>query len=66
MLYDKLAVGRGNDRKPLFIFWDKKCLSYGQDWEQGFLNGLLTSQVIVLLISSKVQAPTNYIWVLFF
>lgn len=43
-----------NTGKPLFVFWDKKCLNYAQDWEEGFLNGIQTSDVIVLLMSNKV------------
>lgn len=54
MVYDKLAVERDSSRKPVFVFWDRKCLVYSQNWEQGFLNGLMNSQVIVLLISTKV------------
>lgn len=54
LIYDKLAVDRGPNREPALVFWDKQCLSYGQDWEQGFLIGLSNSQVIVLLLSAKV------------
>lgn len=53
-IYEKLAVDRGEDRKPIFVYWDRKCLRFGLNWEKGFLNGLLNSQVIVLLISAKV------------
>lgn len=53
MIYDKLSVKR-NRGIPLFIFWDKKCLCVGQDWEHGFLQGLMTSKVIILLMSNKV------------
>ncbi len=53
MLYEKLAVRR-KQGIPLFTFWDKKCLRNGQDWENGFLQGLTTSKVIVLLMSKKV------------
>ncbi len=53
MIFEKLAVQR-NKGIPLYIFWDKKCLRVGQDWEQGFLRGLLTSKVIILLMSKKV------------
>jgi len=53
-VYDKLAVQK--ERKTgmtTFVFWDAKCLNYGQDWEKGFLNGIKTSHVIVLLVSNK-------------
>jgi hypothetical protein len=51
MLYEKLAVKKKKTGTALFVFWDKQCLNYGQDWEEGFLNGLKNSQQIVLLIS---------------
>ncbi len=54
MVYEKLAVQRHNG-VPLFMFWDKKCLCIGQDWEYGFLQGLATSKVIILLMSNKVR-----------
>ncbi len=53
LIYEKLAVKRYRGI-PLRTFWDKKCLSYGQNWEQGFLQGLNTSQVIILLMSNEV------------
>ncbi len=54
VIYDKLAVKKKKSGIPIFVFWDRKCLNFGQDWEKGFLNGLIKSQVIVLLISTKV------------
>ncbi len=53
LIYEKLAVKRYRGI-PLKVFWDKKCLNYGQDWEQGFFQGLITSQVIILLMSNRV------------
>jgi hypothetical protein len=53
MMFEKLAIKKKKTGMPLFVFWDKKCLNYGQDWESGFLNGLKHSQVIVLLMSNK-------------
>ena len=60
MIYEELAVKKTNTGKPIYTFWDKTCLNDGKDWEEGFCNGLKTSQVIVLLISNKV-----YIFFLF-
>ena len=54
LLYKQLAIKKKKTGVPLFVFWDKQCLNSGQDWEQGFVNGIKTSSVIVLLISSKV------------
>ncbi len=53
MFYEELAEW-GCEGKPIFPFWDKKCLRFGEDWEVGFLNGILSSNVIVLLLSEKV------------
>ncbi len=53
MLYEKFAIQRCNGI-PLFVFWDKRCLCYGQEWESGFIQGLVKSKVIVLLMSNKV------------
>ncbi len=58
MVYEKLAVQR-NKGKLLYTFWDKKCLCYGQDWEHGFLQGLMSAKVIVLLMSRKVRCITH-------
>lgn len=55
-VYDRLAVKKKKTGSPLYIFWDKKCLNFGQDWEKGFLRGLTKSQVIVLLLSTKVYS----------
>lgn len=54
LVYEKLAVERGNDSLPVFVFWDQQCLNYGQNWLVGFVNGLENSTVIVLLISPTV------------
>lgn len=54
MLYSQLAVKKSTISDPIFVFLDKQCLTYGQNWEDGFLNGLASSKVIVLLMSNKV------------
>jgi len=54
MVYDTLSVQIKKDLSQVYCFWDQKCLNYGQDWEEGFLHGLQTCSVIVLLLSSKV------------
>eukprot|EP00966_Prymnesium_polylepis_P207438 4805104-Prymnesium_polylepis.1 len=47
-LYNALtAVG-------LRVWWDKKCLKFGQNWENGFMDGLLNSVVAVPLLSCAV------------
>lgn len=55
IIYDRLAVKKTKSGIPIFVFWDKKCLNYGANWESGFLSGLKTAKVIILLISNKVK-----------
>ena len=33
------------------VYWDKKCLAPGVDWEQGFCEGLMSSKAFVPLLS---------------
>ena len=40
-LYEQLTAA------GLKVWWDKKCLRPGQRWEDGFVDGLLSSVVIV-------------------
>lgn len=54
LIYEQLAP-RKVGTKPLFVFWDKKCLKMGQNWEDGFLHGITSANVIILLLSNKVQ-----------
>ena len=37
--------------KGLKVWWDKKCLPSGVDWEQGFCEGLIKSRAFVALLS---------------
>lgn len=61
-LYESLAKRRKSNGNPVFIFWDKKCLNYGQNWESGFLHGLNTSKCIILLLSIEVTQLTHYLF----
>ncbi|ORY22403.1 hypothetical protein BCR33DRAFT_162027 [Rhizoclosmatium globosum] len=45
-------VGRRRCNKDIRVFLDSNCLNKGEDWEQGFLNGLRNSKLIVYLISA--------------
>ena len=49
-LYDKLTAA------GLKVWWDKKCLKGGQKWEDGFVNGMLDSAMIVPVLSAKALA----------
>ena len=37
--------------KGLRVWWDKKCLPLGMDWEEGFCEGLIKSKTFVALLS---------------
>ena len=50
-LYDKLRA-EGVD-----VWWDKKCLPRGQNWEQGFVDALSQSDIFVPVLSKKALAP---------
>jgi len=41
-------------------WWDKKCLLPGQNWEEGFCSGLVSSKCVVCLLSrGAVKSPTK-------
>ena len=48
-----MGCGRHKDGKPVTAYLDNHCLSAGENWEEGFLQGLYGSQVIILLISAN-------------
>ena len=50
-LYDKLKAA-GVD-----VWWDKKCLPPGQPWEEGFADGLCSSNIFVPILSKAALAP---------
>lgn len=54
-LYEHLSLKKKGPGNNVFVFWDQKCLNFGQNWQEGFLLGLQNSSVIVLLISSQVN-----------
>lgn len=54
VIYENLARQFKKNGTAVLSFWDRQCLNYGQDWEEGFLEALQSSNVIILLISLKV------------
>ena len=40
---------------PVTVFWDYKCLNYGQNWERSFFQALTSARVVVLLVSKEVR-----------
>ena len=50
MLFDKLTDA------GLKVWWDKKCLKGGQRWEEGFVDGMLDSAMIVPVLSAQMLA----------
>lgn len=55
LLYESFACKKGETGESIFVFWDKECLNYWQNWQEGFLLGLKNAIVIVLLISEHVS-----------
>ena len=56
VMYTALACAKLKHDTTAQVFWDSKCLNYGQDWEMGFLGWLKMSKVIVLFISHTTLA----------
>ncbi len=54
LFYSKLSIQKKQDGSPLFAFWDKKCLNFGQDFQEEFTNALVLSRAVILLISNSV------------
>jgi hypothetical protein len=61
LVYWQLAPQKLQNGADISVFWDKMCLNDGQDWEWGFLHGITSSAVIVLLLSNKVTRLKNII-----
>eukprot|EP00026_Physarum_polycephalum_P010311 Phypoly_transcript_10469.p1 GENE.Phypoly_transcript_10469~~Phypoly_transcript_10469.p1 ORF type:complete len:373 (+),score=31.70 Phypoly_transcript_10469:101-1120(+) len=54
LVYWELAPQKLQYGPEILVFWDKMCLNDGCDWEEGFLHGITSSSVIILLLSNKV------------
>lgn len=46
-LYNRLTA------QGIRVWWDKKCLLPGEDWEDGFCDGLVKSRIFVCLLSRE-------------
>ena len=47
----------------LRVWWDKKCLRGGQNWEEGFCSGLVDSSIILCLMSKfAINNPHESRW----
>jgi hypothetical protein len=54
-MYESLSAQKKSiTNESVVVFWDAQCLNIGQNWERGFLQGVMHAQVIVLLVSAKV------------
>lgn len=53
-IYEILSCQKTSTGDNVFVYWDKMCLNYGQNWQDGFLFGMQNAKVIVLLISVQV------------
>eukprot|EP00026_Physarum_polycephalum_P002549 Phypoly_transcript_02556.p1 GENE.Phypoly_transcript_02556~~Phypoly_transcript_02556.p1 ORF type:complete len:750 (+),score=131.28 Phypoly_transcript_02556:408-2657(+) len=54
LVYWELAPQKLQYGSEISVFWDKMCLNDGCDWEEGFLHGITSSNMIVLIVSNKV------------
>jgi hypothetical protein len=54
-LVEKLYLGL--KAEGVDVWWDKKCLPPGQPWEEGFADGLCSSDVFVPVLSKASLAP---------
>jgi len=54
LIYRHLATQKLHNGGSVFVFYDRLCLNDGQDWEKGFIHGLTSSTVIILIISNTV------------
>jgi len=53
VLYEALT------QRGLHVWWDRKCLRPGQNWEEGFCSGLVSSRYLVCLMSrGAIKHPT--------
>lgn len=59
IIYNMLAVRKQQDGSDVFVYLDRHCLNYGQNWQDGFMNGLKFSQAVILLISNQVLCRTK-------
>ncbi len=63
VVYEELARQHKKDNSACLAYLDRQCLNYGQNWEDGFIHGLTTSRVIVLLVSFKVVNSCKLIYI---
>eukprot|EP01034_Spumella_vulgaris_P026156 gene26156-32691_t len=56
ILYDMLTA------RGLKVWWDKKCLLMGVDWEQGFCAGLLGSGAFICILSKDAVSHPTISW----
>jgi len=59
IVYEHIAYLKKCNTEAVLAFWDKKCLNFGRNWEQGFIIGLLSAKVVILLVSEKVYKQTK-------
>lgn len=53
ILTNSIEASRSSARKFLTMFWDRNCLPFAKNWEEGFVNCLRNSGVILLLVSPE-------------
>ncbi|KAJ3025930.1 UNVERIFIED_CONTAM: hypothetical protein HDU68_006460 [Siphonaria sp. JEL0065] len=51
-LKDQRIIDEYGHSRQVRVYWDKECLKKGQDWRDGFVQGLKNSRCILMLVSS--------------
>ncbi|KAJ3380728.1 hypothetical protein HDU84_005627 [Entophlyctis sp. JEL0112] len=50
-LKDQRVVDEFGQSRHVRVYWDKECLKKGQDWHDGFVDGLKNSRCVLMLVS---------------
>ncbi|KAI9347589.1 hypothetical protein BDR26DRAFT_854346 [Obelidium mucronatum] len=51
-LKDQRIIDEYGHSRQVRVYWDKECLKKGQDWRDGFVQGLKNSRCVLLLVSA--------------
>ncbi|KAI8607347.1 hypothetical protein BC830DRAFT_1175417, partial [Chytriomyces sp. MP71] len=59
-LKDQRILDEMGNSRQVRVYWDKECLKKGQDWRNGFVQGLKNSRCVLMLVSAGVTE--NMVW----
>ncbi|KAJ3130942.1 hypothetical protein HK100_007141 [Physocladia obscura] len=51
-LKDQRVVDEHGNSRHVRVYWDKECLKKGQDWHDGFVEGLKNSRCVLMIVSA--------------